>query len=297
MNEAVFMNGFPVFQQNKKLSELCTFGIGGPARFFVEIRKIEEMQNLLSFCQKEALRYMILGKGSNCLFDDQGFNGLIILNKIDFIERPSQGTFHVGAGYSFSLLGAQTARQGFAGLEFASGIPGSVGGAIFMNAGANGCETSDSLTSIDYISENGDSQTLKKEEVYFAYRTSSFQKMKGAIVGATFCLTQDLHARQKQLEIINYRKKTQPYRDKSAGCIFRNPNNGHAGAIIEKCDLKGSFVGGAKVSNMHANFIVNAENASSVNVLNLIQYVKQYVKDKTGIELESEIRHIPFEGI
>lgn len=283
-----------MFQENKLLSQLCTFGIGGPARFFVEVRTIEDMQKTLIRCRDENLPYFILGKGSNCLFDDRGFDGVVILNKIDFIERETDGRIHVGAGYSFSLLGSQTARNGFAGLEFASGIPGTVGGAVFMNAGANGKETCETLESVDYVTPDGALQVLKKEQLHFAYRTSSFQKMPGAIVSATFVLSASDTARTRQLEIITYRKNTQPYSDKSAGCIFRNPSCGAAGALIDRSGLKGSSIGGAKVSEMHANFIVNAGQATSQDVLKLIDIIKHQVKEKEGVELESEVRCIPY---
>lgn len=284
-----------LFQQNKLLSDLCTLGIGGPARYFTAVHSIEEMQEALKTCKAQSLPFMILGKGSNCLFDDRGFNGAMILNKIDFMERPEPNTYYVGAGYSFSLLGSQTARHGYSGLEFASGIPGSVGGAVFMNAGANGCETCNVLTHVDFISEEGVLQTLKREELSFAYRTSAFHHMSGAIVGATFQLSSSSTARQRQIEIIEYRKKTQPYRDKSAGCVFRNPICGHAGALIEQSGLKGVSIGGAKVSEIHANFIINADRATSQDIQNLISVVKTKVCEKTGIELENELRCIPYD--
>src|ERR1700741_1309646 len=135
-------------QSNKPLKDVCTLGIGGPARYFIEAHTIEDIQQALQFCKVEGLDFFILGKGSNCLFDDRGFDGLVISNKIDFFANPSPGVFHVGAGYSFSLLGVQTARQHWSGLEFASGIPCTVGGAIFMNAGANGSETCTALSSV-----------------------------------------------------------------------------------------------------------------------------------------------------
>lgn len=284
-----------MFLENKLLSELSTFGIGGPARYFIEVRTIEEMQKTLSYCLKNKMPYLIIGKGSNCLFDDRGFNGVVILNKIDFHKRPTTDTVHVGAGYSFSLLGSQTARQGFAGLEFASGIPGTVGGAVYMNAGANGSETCNALLSVDYLSEEGEIDCLKKEQLHFAYRTSSFQNRSGIILGATFVLTPSDTARSKQLEIIDYRKKTQPYSEKSAGCIFRNPACGHAGALIDKSGLKGTCIGGAKVSELHANFIVNTGKATAKDVLQLVALIKHTVKEKTGFELESEVRCITFE--
>lgn len=283
-----------LFQQNVPLSRVCTFGIGGPAKYFVEVRSIEEMQKVLQVCTNQCLSFFILGKGSNCLFDNQGYNGVVILNKIDFIERPTPGVYHVGGGYSFSLLGTQTARQGWSGLEFASGIPGSVGGALFMNAGANGGETSTYLTTVDFVDAEGILQTIPKEDLSFSYRTSSFQSMSGAIVGATFTLLPSSEARNKQIEIIEYRKRTQPYGDKSAGCVFRNPCCGHAGALIEKSGLKGFCVGGAKVSEKHANFIVNTNEATSQDILTLIAKIKSEVKEKLEIDLESEIRYVPF---
>lgn len=281
-------------QKGKSLKEICTFGIGGIARFYVETKTIEALQNALLYCKEMKLEFLVLGKGSNCLFDDQGFNGMIIHNKIDFKEELSPGIFHVGAGYNFSLLGSQTARSGWSGLEFASGIPGSVGGAVFMNAGANGKETCETLLSVDFMTPNGDLQVLMKENLHFSYRSSTFHSLQGAIVGATFALILSAEARQKQIDIINYRKKTQPYGDKSAGCIFRNPSCGHAGALIDKSGLKGFQMGGAKISEMHANFIVNADHAKSSDVLALIEVIKSHVKKHEGIDLESEVRYIPY---
>jgi UDP-N-acetylmuramate dehydrogenase len=283
---------FQDFQKQKPLSQLCTFNIGGNASYFVEVRTIDDIQAALEICRSENLPYFILGKGSNCLFSDHGFNGVVILNKIDFMNDLGAGVFHVGAGYSFSLLGAQTARQGWSGLEFASGIPATIGGAIFMNAGANGAETCDTLVSVDFIDALGLLQVLKKENLEFSYRTSPFQQLKGAIVGATFQLTPSPTAREKQLSIIRYRQATQPYGSKSAGCIFRNPNCGHAGAIIESCGLKGFSLGGAQVSPMHANFIVNKGNATSQDVLDLMHHIQTEIKSQTGILLESEVRLI-----
>ncbi|MBA3602497.1 MAG: UDP-N-acetylmuramate dehydrogenase, partial [Parachlamydiaceae bacterium] len=283
---------FQNFQEQKPLSQLCTFGIGGNASYFVEVRTIAEMQAALEICRTEKLAYFILGKGSNCLFSDHGFNGVVILNKIDFMHDHSNGVFHVGAGYSFSLLGAQTARQGWSGLEFASGIPATVGGAVFMNAGANGAETCNTLISVDFIDATGFLQVLKKENLEFSYRTSPFQYLNGAIVGATFQLTSLPTAREKQLSIIRYRQATQPYGSKSAGCIFRNPNCGYAGALIESCGLKGYSLGGAQVSPLHANFIVNKDKAKAKDVLDLMLHVQTVIESQTGILLESEVRFI-----
>lgn len=280
----------PPFQQQKSLKELCTFGIGGTARFFVEVRTIPEMQMALRTCKDKKIPFFILGKGSNCLFSDQGFDGLVILNKIDFVTKEQPEIFHVGAGYSFSLLGAQTARQGWTGLEFASGIPASVGGAVFMNAGANGTETWATLLSVDFVNPDGILQTFTKEQLEFSYRFSSFHHLPGAIVGAKFKLEPSTSAREKQLQIIHYRKATQPYGHKSAGCIFRNPACGYAGALIQESGLKGVTFGGAQISTLHANFIINSDNATAKDVLTLISHIQDEVYKKTGILLESEVR-------
>lgn len=288
------MNHLFPFQQNKLLSELSTFGIGGPARLFIEAKEIRFLRELIVYCYREKLPYIILGKGSNCLFSDRGFNGLVILNKVAFLEQKGAEVY-VGAGYSFSLLGVQMARKGWSGLEFASGIPATVGGAIYMNAGAGGPETKDFLTEVTYITEEGELLHLPKDKLQFSYRTSPFQGKKGAIAAARFELTPLPEARQKQLEIVAYRTRTQPYGDKSAGCIFRNPPGGSAGALIEKCGLKGAQVGGAEISSLHANFIVNKNGASAQDVLSLASHVKESVKERADIDLEMEIRVIPYD--
>ncbi len=277
------------FLADKLLREVSTLGIGGPARYYIEVRTVDEMQAVLRYCYAEGLKTFILGKGSNCLFDSKGINRVCIHNKIDFIDEPEPGHFYVGAGYSFSLLGVQTARKGFSGLEFASGIPASCGGAVFMNAGAQGMQTWSHLESIDYVDETGNLRTFSKDELSFGYRVTSFHTMKGAIVGAYFVLESSQNARPKQLELLDARIKTQPYQEKSAGCIFKNPPNTAAGLLIDKSGLKGFQIGGAKVSEVHGNFLVNSENASSDDFRALIAHVRRVVKEKTGHDLHTEV--------
>lgn len=281
-------------ERGRFLKELTTLGIGGPANYFIEVHDVPMMQEALLFCREHQLPFFILGKGSNVLCDDRGFAGVVIANRIQSLNKINEQTWHVGAGYSFSLLGSQTARQGLAGLEFASGIPGSVGGAVYMNAGANGNETCQSLISVDFVTPDGQLHCLPASELFFGYRSSSFQQKEGAIVGATFALKEFEGARQKQLDIIQHRKKTQPYDAKSAGCIFRNPTCGHAGALIEQSGLKGKKLGGAEVSTLHANFLINSDNATATDFLSLIDYVRQEVKLRTGFDLEHEVRCIPY---
>lgn len=277
------------------LSELSTFGIGGPAKAFAKIETIEQMQALLKECYRDKTPFLVIGKGSNVLFDKRGFNGLVIQNKIAFFKTPSPGVYHVGAGFSFALLGTRSAQAGFSGLEFASGIPASVGGAVFMNAGANGMETESALESVDFVDETGELHTLMKADIAFSYRSSSFHKKKGAIVGATFRLSPSDTSRKKQIEIVRYRMETQPYGDKSAGCVFKNPEGLSAGKLIEEAGLKGFELGGAKVSPKHANFIINDKEATTEDVLKLIDEVKARVYETHNIKLENEVRVIPYD--
>lgn len=280
------------FQSGQLLSALSTFGIGGPIRYYFAVREIADLREALQWALTHSVPYFILGRGSNCLFDDRGFDGLVIHQKIDFCQIQGDAVT-VGAGVSFSFLGIQTAKRELNGLEFASGIPGSVGGAIYMNAGANGQEVSQTLEEVSYLEETGREKVFKKEELSFGYRTSPFQSMRGAILAARFQLSLQKESRKRQLAIIDYRMKTQPTRDKSAGCIFRNPSREvSAGALIERCGLKGFAIGGAQVSNIHANFIVNVSHATAEEVSALIETIQIRVKQETGMCLEPEIKRI-----
>ncbi len=282
------------FIKDKPLSELTTLGVGGPAKYFLEVKSIAELSEAVAYCFKEKLRFIAIGKGSNLLFDDRGFNGVVILNKIHFCEN-SEALWHVGAGYSFALLGVQTARRGFSGLEFASGIPGSVGGAVYMNAGASGGETFQTLLEVTFIAEDGSIEVLPKDKLSWGYRSSCFQQRKGAIASARFELKACPEARKEQLKIVDYRTRTQPYGDKSAGCVFRNAADASAGALIEKSGLKGHRIGGAEVSSVHANFIVNRDGASAEDILALAEFVRKQVLSYFGVDLEMEVKVIPYD--
>ena len=164
-----------------------------------------------------------------------------------------------------------------------------------MNAGANGQETKDSLQEVSFIDDQGIFHTYSKGDLEFRYRFSAFQKKKGAIVSAKFCLVPSTEARKKQLSIVEYRTNTQPYGELSAGCVFKNPSPVAAGALIEQAGLKGFCVGDAEVSTKHANFIVNRKEARAEDVLLLAKQIQEKVKEKTGIELEMEVRCIPYQ--
>ncbi len=209
--------------------------------------------------------------------------------------KQQEALFHVGGGASFARLGKLTARLGFTGLEFASGIPATVGGAIYMNAGASGKETSQTLKKVIFLDHKGEEKSFLKEEIEFSYRHSSFQKWKGAIVEAFFELSALGTAKKIQADLLEYRLHTQPYGDKSAGCVFQNPPSHPAGKLIEVCGLKGVKVGGAQVSTLHGNFIVNAGQATAADVKELIEIVKQTIRSQMGIELREEIRLVAYE--
>ncbi len=284
------------FQAGKKFSEYSTFGIGGPIRLYFEATEVSDFVEAFRWALSQKVPYFILGKGSNCLFDDRGWDGLVIRNRIEFCEI-EECAVSVGAGYSFSLLGSQTARRGLSGLEFAAGIPATVGGAVYMNAGASGQETFDCLSEVLFLDEEGKTRVFAKSELTWDYRFSAFQKMRGAILSARFALKQKSEAQEVHRLLIKKRIETQPLKEKSAGCIFRNPPGTAAGALIDRCGLKGLQVGGAKVSEVHANFIVNNASAKAADVRELIREVQQRVFEKTGIHLDPEIRWVSFEEI
>ena len=275
-------------EKNKSLAAFSMMGVGGPASYFTTVSTAEEMQIRVAFAMKEGIPFFVLGKGSNSLFDDRGYAGLVILNQIDYLEQEGS-CFRVGSGYSFARLGQITAKRGFAGLEFAAGIPATVGGAVFMNAGANGQDVSQTLKSVRFVDEQ--QHVITKFD--FTYRHSIFHEMRGAIVEATFELCPKESAKEKQRELVQYRLKTQPYGEKSCGCVFRNPEGEIAGRLIEQCGLKGKRVGGAIVSPMHANFIVN-EGGSSEDVRQLIREVQEKIRQETGVILEEELRFVPY---
>ncbi|MBS0623957.1 MAG: UDP-N-acetylmuramate dehydrogenase [Verrucomicrobia bacterium] len=285
---------FPHFQR-KELAEYSTFGIGGPARFFACAQNVQAMREMLLYAKAYQLPYFILGKGSNTLFDDRGFDGLVILNGIEGCEH-HEGVFKVGSGYSFPRLGQISAKLGYHGLEFAAGIPATVGGAIFMNAGAGPQQTFDALHTVDYLTEEGALITFKKDQLQWGYRSTSFQHQKGAIVGACFVLSKQEEAQAHQRKLLSYRLETQPYKMKSLGCVFRNPQGGIAGKWIEELGLKGLRVGGVSVSTKHANFIVNDQEGSAQDVSELIQKIQERIYKEKGVFLEEEIRRIPYTG-
>lgn len=284
---------FPfVVQQHVPLNKYSTFRIGGPALFFKELTSVQEAQQVFSFLHQTNYPFFILGKGSNCLFHDSGFQGLILYNNIQGKQFLSNTLIRVYSGNSFSLLGKNLAKQGFSGLEFACGIPGSVGGAVYMNAGTGSEDTYSVLESIEVITSQGLLHSYHITELSYGYRSTPFQQRQEFIVSATFRITKNPHALDKTTSLLQKRLQTQPYKYPSAGCIFRNPPQLSAGQLIDQAGLKGTVHGGAQISEQHGNFIINTNQASASDVCYLIQKIKQKLK-KQGVMLEEEIVIVP----
>ncbi len=279
-------------QKNKNLKSFTTFRIGGDAKFFAIASSIKDFQDAFHFAKNNNQKILVIGKGSNILLEDEGFDGLVIVNKFDKILL-KDNLVEVGSGALIAKLAVLCQKNNLSGFEYAKALPASVGGAIFMNAACNSQKTSDNLISVMFLDEHSHLVEYFKDQLTFKYRYSSFQKMRGVILSAKFKLTKSDRVKELQESFVQKRNKTQPVRSYNAGCVFKNPKNMSAGYIIEKCGLKGKQVGGARVSDIHANFIVNDNNATSKDVLQLIHIIQNEVKNKMNIILEKEIRYIP----
>lgn len=280
-------------KRNELLSQHTTMKIGGPADLLIEPSSLENIQRVMSFIKDRQLPWRAIGRGSNLLVSDKGIEGVVIKlgSGLDHLSI-NESTITVGGGHSLVSLSTLISKKGLSGLEFASGIPGSVGGAVYMNAGAHGSDISKILTKAHILFENGEIEWLSRDEMEFTYRTSVLQKKRpGIVLEAEFMLIKgDRAAIVSQMQKNkDYRKETQPWNFPCAGSIFRNPLPHYAGKLIEDAGLKGYQIGGAKISEMHGNFIVNAGNAKAKDVLDLIQYIKDTIQNMYGIKMETEV--------
>ncbi|ART76259.1 UDP-N-acetylmuramate dehydrogenase [Sutcliffiella horikoshii] len=281
---------------NEPLANHTTMKIGGPADVLVEPKSLEKLQETMETINKYKVKWTAIGRGSNLLVSDLGIEGVVIKlgNGMDHLELEGEEV-HVGGGYSLIKLVTIISKKGLTGLEFAGGIPGSVGGAVYMNAGAHGSDMSKVLKKAHILFEDGKMEWLTADELNFSYRTSILQKERPGI-----CLEAVLNVEQGNREEVvaqlqknkDYRRDTQPFSYPCAGSIFRNPLPDYAGQLIEKAGLKGHKIGGAKVSDMHANFIVNDDGAKAQDVLDLIEYIKETILEKYNIQLETEVEII-----
>lgn len=277
--------------ENYELKDHTTYKVGGKAICAVIPEDENKLITLLSYLKENKIKYKVLGNGSNVIFNNSGYNGVIIkldnFNHLNIINNK----IVVGAGYPLNKLALRVSRLGFTGMEFAAGIPGTVGGAVFMNAGAYKSDMGYILTSIKVLTPDYEIKTMLNKELDFHYRTSFLQKNKDYIcLEATITLVKGNS--EEIIELITERKKrrveSQPLEYPSAGSVFRNPEGDFAGRLIEEIGYKGKSIGGAKVSEKHANFIINTGTATGEEVKELITEIKNKIKEKYNIELKVE---------
>jgi UDP-N-acetylmuramate dehydrogenase len=277
--------------------QYTTFRIGGEADALCFVESLAELQQLVSYLIHENIPFFVLGKGSNLLIKNGGFEGVFIIMRgelatIQTDEEKIPGVT-AGGGLELNDLVTYCSQKGLGGLEFLAGIPGTVGGAVAMNAGAFGEEVEGVVENIQVLTPQGELRTKHRYELAFSYRNLSLPE-KSIVVRASFRCVQKSRemVSRKVSDYLKRRKATQPLEYPSAGSIFRNPQNDYAGRLIEEAGLKGKKVGGAMISPKHANYIVNTGEAKAEDVLILMQLARQKVKEDTGIELETEIRII-----
>lgn len=277
-----------------------SFKIGGPAAALCAPKDRQQLRELVGFVQREGVDSWYIGNGSNLLVSDKGLNGVAILLDSGFDgEIEVDGTVLLApAGKKLSAVCAAACAAGLTGLEFAYGIPGSVGGAVYMNAGAYGGKMKDRLLWVEYLAPTGEIVRLEQEQLSLSYRHSRFMEegMEGScIVRAAFGLQRgEKAAIQSEMDrILNQRRQKQPLEYPSAGSTFKRPQGAFAAQLIDKCGLKGFTVGGAQVSEKHAGFVINTGKATCADVLELTRQVRECVQEKTGYLLELEVRQLP----
>ena len=272
-----------------------TFRIGGPADYLIRPETEEVLRKILALCAEEKLPYFILGNGSNLLVSDQGSRGVIIQIDKNFQQCVTEGNvIRAGAGILLSRLSAAAGEAGLTGLEFASGIPGTLGGAVFMNAGAYGGEMKDILSWADVLDEERKLRRLSAEELELGYRTSRVKKEGWIVTGAELKLKfgDPEKIREKIEELKAARTSKQPLEYPSAGSTFKRPEGYFAGKLIMDAGLRGFRVGGAQVSEKHCGFVINTGNATAADVRELMRQVQEKVWEKYQVRLEPEVRFL-----
>lgn len=279
------------YLKDESLKKHTTFKVGGKADFVVSPSNLSVLSKLIKYLNENGIKYYFLGNGSNVIFNDQGFKGVIIKSQ-GFNDCSFDGNkAYFGAGVSMTYAAKLCGEKGLSGIEFCYGIPGNIGGGIFMNAGAYGGEISQNIVYVKYLDENGDPQTICKADCNFGYRHSCFMGKKRFILGAEFELTP-----KPKDEIISFmedimkrRIEKQPLDKPSAGSSFKRPEGYFAAALIDECGLKGKSIGGAAVSEKHAGFIVNNGDATCRDIVRLADLVSDTVYKEKGVRIEKEM--------
>jgi UDP-N-acetylmuramate dehydrogenase len=284
--------------ENIPLARYTTARVGGPAAGLVSVETITDLVQLVQLVQKNGISYKLLGEGSNILVSDSGFDGLIIVNhthEIDFDLTHTTPQVRADSGVNLVTLSRKIAEHGLSGFEWACGIPGTVGGAIYGNAGANGSNIQSNLVAAEILLPGGVTETWACEQFQYAYRTSVLKRNN--IIAIVLCATFQMEKqdpaliKSKMEEFTTKRKVSQPS-GASLGSIFKNPTGDFAGRLIEEAGLKGKRIGGVEVSAKHANFILSGSKASAMDIFHLIKHVQGEVQKKFGILLETEIEFL-----
>ncbi len=282
---------------DEPLKKHCTFKVGGNADVFFPPANMDELKSGLKYLKDNNINYFVIGNGSNLLFSDEGYRGVIIsLKNFKNVEKYSDTLVKVDSGCTLAGLCKFALQESLTGLEFASGIPGTVGGGIYMNAGAYGGELKDVLFSCRFIDETGEIVTLTNKELLLGYRTSIFKEKNWVIIDAIFELKKGCYddIKNKMSELIEMRNSKQPVDKPSAGSTFKRPTGYFAGKLIMDSNLRGYKIGGAMVSDKHCGFIINNGEATAKDIVDLMNYVTSVVKEKYNVELEAEVKLIGF---
>ena len=285
-----------ITKEQELMSRHTTFKVGGPARYYLIPENTGEVRAAIDFADERELPYMVVGRGSNLLFSDREYHGVIIEIGESFSDMSIHlnNTVVVKSGMTLTNMASRLARMGLAGFEFAGGIPGTVGGAIVMNAGAYGGEIKDTLVEVTVMNEKGELVKLDADELELSYRHSILQEKNWIVLSGTFTFesgSQDEIRAQIQ-EYNKRRREKQPLEYASAGSTFKRPEGYFAGKLIEDAGLKGYHIGGARVSDKHAGFVINTGDATASEIHSLIEHVKRKVLEKSGVMLEPEVKMI-----
>ena len=287
-------------EENASLKNLNTYHIAGKAKYLVSPNSINDLIQIIKIIKENDLQYFVLGNGSNIVLNDREYNGVIIrLNQLNGIEiHPQLNMAYAEAGAMLPKLVQEAVNNSLMGLEFAAGIPGTIGGSIYGNAGAYNSCILDYVTSVTVLDEDLNVKVIEHENITYSYRTSMFKEEKKYIIlAAKFFLKEG--DQSNSLNIIEDRRQrriaSQPLEYPSAGSVFRNPEGDFAGRLIESCDLKGYRIGGAEVSSKHANFIINVNNATGKDIYTLIKHLHDTVLEKTNVDLHIEQEFIDWE--
>ena len=280
--------------KNEIMSKHTSFKVGGPVDLFITVETIEQIKDTIKILKHQNIEYKVIGNGSNLLVKDEGYRGAIIKPSFNSIEI-KEDIVEVGAGVKNGILAQKLLQKELTGFEFAAGIPGTIGGAMVMNAGAHGREMKDIVDAVTYYNcENDEIETIKKEECNFEYRNSKFKNSNVIIIKAILKLQKanSIEIKQKMDEYKQFRIEKQPIEYPSAGSTFKRGADFITAKLIDEAGLKGYTVGGAQVSEKHAGFIINKNNATATDIINLIEEVQKIVYEKFNKKIELEIEII-----